>query len=268
MGTIFEFSSYKEFVRSWIANSASGSRGQYRKLAEAIRIHTTTVSQIFQGDKDVTLEQARDLTDYLGLSKLEARYFMALVQWERAGSASLKAYFRDEVESIRTQSKEIKNRIVAGKKLSEAERATFYSQWYYAAIHLLTEIPAYQTPETIVEATGLSLKRVRQVLEFLVSAGMCDEKQGRYVPASIRTHVEKDTPLASRHHSNWRVKAIEHFELLQNNELAFTAPLTISAEHVPEVHALILQLIEKVSGLVASSPSEKLYCLNIDWFRP
>ncbi|MCM2279630.1 MAG: DUF4423 domain-containing protein, partial [Oligoflexia bacterium] len=237
----------------------------YRKIAHALRIHTTTVSQIFQGTKDLTLEQAQAATEYFGLSKLEARYFMTLVQLERAGSANLKTYFTEEAAAIRVQSQEVKNRVLAGKKLSDSDRAIFYSHWYYSAISLLTEIEAYRSPEAIAQITGLRLKRVREALAFLTSVGICIEKSGRYFPGETRTHIEKESPLASRHHANWRLRAIQAHENLGKEEIAFTAPLTLSRAHAKEAQALILQLIESISRIVAPSPSEELYCLNIDW---
>jgi uncharacterized protein (TIGR02147 family) len=267
MRSIFDYRSYKSFVQDWVKSSPTGSRGQYRRFAEALRMHTTTVSQIFQGEKDLTLEQAKEATEYFGLSKFEARYFMTLVQHDRAGSASLRAYFNEEAEALRAQSKEIKNRVVKGKSLSEAERAEFYSQWYYTAISLLTGVEGFQTPETIAQATGLSLKRVRQVLQFLAKAGLCVEENGRYSPGQMRTHVEKDSPLAARHHANWRLRAIESYEGMGSEELGFTAPVTLSLEDAREVQALLLQLIENVSKIVAPSPSEELYVLNLDWLR-
>ncbi len=267
MVSIYEFKSYKEYVREWVASAPSGRRGQYLKMAKAVRVHTTTMSQIFQQDKDLTLEQAHLLTDHLGLNALESRYFMNLVQMGRAGTADLVSYFANEARILKDESELVKNRVVKGEKLSSAQRATFYSQWYFAAIHLLTDIPSLQTPEALSTATGLSLKRVREVLEFLESSGLCTISDGRYRPSQLRTHIEKGSPLAARHHTNWRLHSIESIETMTERDLAFTAPLTISAPDAGKIKSLILKFIEDATAVVADSPSEECFCLNIDWFK-
>jgi uncharacterized protein (TIGR02147 family) len=265
--TVYEFNSYKEFVREWVRTADGGPRGQYLKMAKSIRVHTTTISQIFQQEKDLTLEQAHLLTDHLGLNALESRYFMSLVQMGRAGTADLKSYFANEAKLLKAESELIKNRVVKGERLSAAQRAIFYSQWYYAAIHLLTDIPDLQTPEALSAATELSLKRVREVLEFLENSGLCTVVEGRYKPSQLRTHIDKGSPLAARHHTNWRLRSIESIETMTERDLAFTAPLTISAGDAGKIKSLILQFIEDATAVIADSPSEEGYCLNIDWFK-
>ncbi len=267
MVSVYDFKSYKEFVREWVRTATGGPRGQYLKMAKSIRVHTTTISQIFQQDKDLTLEQAHLLTDHLGLNTLESRYFMNLVQIGRAGTADLKSYFANEAKLLKAESELIKNRVFKGEQLSAEQRATFYSQWYYAAVHLLTDIPELQTPEALSVATGLSLKRVREILEFLENSGLCRVVEGRYQPSQLRTHIDKGSPLAARHHTNWRLRSIESIETLTDRDLAFTAPLTISAKDAGEIKSLILKFIEDATGVIADSPSEEGYCLNIDWFK-
>jgi len=66
---------------------------------------------------------------------------------------------------------------------------------------------------------------------------------------------------------NWRIKAIEKHPRLSSDELAFSAPLTLAESEIPEIKKLCLDLIQEISNKVATSPSEKLACINIDWFR-
>ena len=105
------------------------------------------------------------------------------------------------------------------------------------------------------------------MLEFLVSVGLCTEAEGEYQVGVSRTHIEKGSVLTNRHHSNWRLKAIEHFERLGSEELAFTAPLTISERDAKAVYSELLESVARISERVSKSNSEKLYCLNIDWFE-
>ena len=101
MSAIFEFEDYKKFVQSWIKASPSGGHGKYREIAKALSAHTTTISQVFNGEKDLTIEQAHLMAEFLGFNALETRYFLLLVQLERAGTHRLKLYYKKEIGEVR-----------------------------------------------------------------------------------------------------------------------------------------------------------------------
>jgi uncharacterized protein (TIGR02147 family) len=264
--SIFDFNDYKEFVIHRIRNMPQQGRGQFRQIALHLRIHTTMVSQVFRGSRDLSPEQGCELAEYLGLSELEADYFLRLIEKNRAGTEKLRARLSKELAAIREKALQLQHRLPAGKKLDERDRAVFYSQWYYQAIRLLTSIPGAQKPEVIARSLNLPLGRVREVLAFLVAVGLCTETNDVYQMGAARTHIEKASPLASRHHTNWRLKAIEHFEHVGANELAFTAPMTLSESDASQVHKRLIEFIEWATALATQSSSESLYCFNVDWF--
>ena len=83
-----------------------------------------------------------------------------------------------------------------------------------------------------------------------------------------RTHIEKESLLVSRHHSNWRQKAMERFDLLNHEEeLCFTFPLSLSKDTSKKVHKELIEFIAKINSMVMDSESEVGACLNIDWIR-
>jgi hypothetical protein len=82
-----------------------------------------------------------------------------------------------------------------------------------------------------------------------------------------QNYVRASSPLVKRHHVNWRLKAIEHYEKLSDSELGFTAPLTISKKDFDIVREEILKFIQDLSKRVEKSDSEIVACLNIDWFK-
>ena len=76
---IFDTENYKKFVKNRIKSMPNNGRGQYKAISQALGIHTTMVSQIFNGSKDLNPDQAYELCDFLGLVGLEVDYFLALV---------------------------------------------------------------------------------------------------------------------------------------------------------------------------------------------
>jgi transcriptional regulator with XRE-family HTH domain len=90
--TIFEFDDYKKFVDSRIKDYPSGGRGVFKLMAEAMKVPRSTLSQVFNGERDLTFEQAIDLAGFLELSSLETDFFMALVERSRAGNPRLRSF--------------------------------------------------------------------------------------------------------------------------------------------------------------------------------
>lgn len=267
MMKIFEFSDYKEFVKKMILLRPNGGRGEYRKLAEHLYMHTTLISQIFNGDRDLSGEQGCALAEYFGLSELETEYLISLIELSRAGSARLKKFYQDRINALRERGLQVEARLPPSKVLSDEQRGIFYSQWYYSAIRLICSITGFQRPELIAETLGVKLSRTREVLSFLVSANLCKEVGGNYTLTEARTHTSRSSSFAGRHHANWRLQAIEKFEIMRVEDIAFTAPLTISRAGAEKIRSQLMAMIEQVSQTVSSSDSEELYCLNLDWFR-
>ena len=176
MASIFEFTDYRLFIREHFASLPKAGYGQARKLAGALNIHSTLVSQVLQGIKSFTLEQAAEASRFLSLTEMETDYFLILVQMDRAGSPYLKRQLSRQIESLQKRSKELSNRLTATAKLSEEQRAVFYSSWTYAAVRQLTAIEGFQTIDSIGSRLGLSRKALHEIVDFLVASGLCKKR--------------------------------------------------------------------------------------------
>jgi uncharacterized protein (TIGR02147 family) len=213
-------------------------------------------------------EYAQGICEYFGLSETEVEYFLTLVQADRAGTEKLKKIYKRQAERIREKGRRLENRLPKGKVLSEADKAVFYSEWYYSGIRLLTSVSGFQSPEIIASHLGLPIGLVNQVLSFLVATGLCLERaNGKFELGPKRTFLENDSRLIGRHHANWRNRAIEQYPKLAAKEFAFTAPISISEKAFLQVRSDLANVVERISQLVATDEPEKLVCLNIDWLE-
>jgi hypothetical protein len=132
---------------------------------------------------------------------------------------------------------------------------------------LVTAIPGCHTREVIAKKLGLSLSTVNKTLEFLLSIGLCIESDGKIKPGLANTHLGADSPLIGVHHQNWRVKGLERMGQVLPSELFLTLPATLTEKDVLKLRMMIVEFIEKFIGVIDTSKSEVLYCLNIDWFN-
>jgi uncharacterized protein (TIGR02147 family) len=264
---LFESTDYRIYVRERLAALPNGGRGEYRKIAKHLKMHTTLVSQVFTGRKNLTSEQGQLLCDHLGLSSLESEYFLRLVDLHRAGTASLRSFLQKQLEKIKRQSLLVTNRIPTATELSSSEKAIFYSSWHYSAIRLLTDIPGFQDVSSIASRLGLSLARTSEILDFLVHHGLCRRQREKFILGPNNTHLSAESALVFRHHHNWRQRVLAHAEELAPHELMFTGPLTVSQENMTHIRNRLLELIGEISKTVKKSSSEQLAYLGIDWLE-
>lgn len=264
---LFDAPGYREFVVQTVRALPKGGRGEYLKIAAHLSIHTSTLSQVLAGTKNLTLDQACALGDYFGLGELETQYLLHLVEFERAGTPRLRATLTREMEKLKAQSTQL-SAVVPGKRaLSEGEKATFYSNWFYPGIWALTSIPGSQTREAISRVMGLPRDLVNRVVEFLLQTGLCQEQGGLLRPGTTYVHLEADSPFIGRHHASWRLKAMERHPVLTETEIAYSSPMSLSHEDAKKIRKLVIEWVEQVNRIRDPSPCEALYCLNVDWVR-
>ena len=161
----------------------------------------------------------------------------------------------------------MKNRLHFEKSLSREDQITYYSQWYYTAIHIALAVPRLHTKEALARAFTLPVSKVSQVLEFLITRGLAQEEKGRYSIGSVRFHLENDSPMISKHHANWRVKAIQSLERDDRSELHYSSAITIAESDVPKVREALIKAIESVREIISPSKDETVYCYALDLFR-
>lgn len=264
---VFETDDYKAFVHQKLKASAGKGHGQYSRIAEHLGIHTSMVSQIFNGPKHLTFDQACGMCSYFGFTDLETDYFVALVQMERAGNHEARKKCERELTQLKTRASSLKDRITKDVVLDEADNAMFYSQWFYTATKLICSIPGNHSPEIIAEKLGVSLHQINRALEFLLAKGLCVEQGGKIKPGPANTHLGADSPLVGRHHQNWRVKGFENMGDLKPSELFLTMPATLKVEDALLLRKKIVEFIDEFVKVIDTSKGETMYCLNIDWFN-
>ena len=267
MMKIIDYSDYKAYIRDLISSLPKRVRGQYLKLAGLLNVHSSMISYIFKGESELSIEQAVLVAEEYNLSTLEKDYFMTMVQKSRAGTVKARQYFDEQLKEKKKRFLNLQERVLNTTVLSEKDQAIFYSQWYFAAIHILTAVGGFDHPKIISEMLGIDIAKVIDALDFMARTGLCTFDGSRYSYGITKTYVGRDSHFVGRHHSNWRLKAMQGYDRLTHDELAYTCPTAISPEDFKKIREEIARLIEKFNQIVDPSPAEELVCLNIDWFK-
>ena len=150
--------------------------------------------------------------------------------------------------------------------LSEQDRYVYFSSWQYTAIHIALSVPAFQTVEALTKHLSFPPKRVTEILKFLVRSGLAIEKKGRFEPGHSWIHLEKDSPLATKNHVNWRLQSLRALESQADSDLHYTSGISASKEDVYRIKAILVKAMEEVRAIIAQSTPEQACGLLIDLF--
>lgn len=263
---IYDHDDYRAFLSSRMTAAPKRGRGLRGQLAQFIGCQPTFVSHVFAGRYDFSLEQAEATCRFFDLSDDESRYFLLLVSATRAGTASLKAFYENEIKVARNSALAVKKVIGDREELSDEDRARYYQSWHYAAIHMLLTIPHFETIDQISAAMKLPKNLVTDVIKFLTSIGLIRREGISYEVVTDLVHLDNTKPQIYQHHANLRHKAVDHLAAQTSEDLFFSTFLTISKADIPQVKQKLLNAIQGSAELIQNSPSESLCGLNIDFF--
>jgi len=263
--TVFEYNEYKQCVNDWVQSQPKAGYGVYSRIAQHLGTNSVVISQVFKGDRDLNLEQAAKLCEFMNLGTLETDYLLLLVQNGKAGTPGLKKILTRQLGEIRNRGQAIKNR-VKHEQLTDQDKALFYSNWYFIATWLAATIPQYSNVRNLSKHFRVPEPVLTEVLDFLLDKGLLVRKGANFDFGVNVTHVPHDSPYVNKHHLNWRMKALQAMDQRREANLHYSAPMAMSQEIRTKVREEIVQLIQKTTKKVADSPSETLACLTIDFF--
>ncbi len=262
--SIFEFVDYKLYLREQLPTRGD-KRGCRRRLAERIRCKPSFVTQVLNGKVHFSLEHVIEIDRFFSHSPQESQYFMLMAHHGRAGSRRLESFFLEQMELVRQERSRVTNQVDA-HRLPDQVIQRYYSSWIYSAAHVLLMIPGGQTPEQMERRLHLPRETVVQIVGFLRSAGLIEEKGGRLLSTSRRVHLNDDSLMIANHHTNWNLRAAASLASTDPADLHYSGPITLSRHNAQRVRAMLLQFIRDLDPILAETEEEAVYALSIDLF--
>jgi uncharacterized protein (TIGR02147 family) len=249
-----------------VLKPSGASRGLRSRLSEFLGVQSAFISQSINGSTHFSLEHAHKISEFLDHNTEESHFFMLLVQHDRAGTHGLKKYYLGQIEDFQLERRKIQERIKVREGLDSESRQTYYSAWYYAAVHILLSIPEMQSKSALVKRLRLSPKVIGEVLEFLVSIGLAERTGDRYQIGSRRIHVGEGSPMLSKHHVNWRLQSMRALETPSNEDLHYSSVISLSRKDAKFIRESMVHLLEKVEPVLQASVEEEVYSMLLDFF--
>ncbi|MFN8789820.1 MAG: DUF4423 domain-containing protein [Bdellovibrionales bacterium] len=263
---VFEFSSYKSYLKALEQEQKPLVRGFRSRLAEVLECQNAYISQVLNTHTNFSLEQGLKVSLYLKLNELETRYFLLLIELARAGTPELREHFQKDLDQVRAKYLNIQGHIKEAHQLSIEDQSRYYSSPYFAALHVLVTIPQFRTPEKMARALSLPLPLVEEVLRFLLSSGLITQKVGAFLPGPTQIHLSKDSPLIRQHHSHWRLHAVQSLSRNLDHGIHYATVSSLSREDAEKLKAKFVTLIQDYVETVKPSREEDLYNFNLDFY--
>ena len=265
--SVYEYERYKPFINELIQAKGSEGRGTKKSLANALNCQSPFISQVLSGDLDFNHDQAFACARFFGLNQDETEYFMLLVSLAKASTPDLKRFYLESLESKREVHRQIMGRMKIKKSLKTENQIIYYSSWVYSAVHMALTIPEVRTREALAKKMKLSLESIDQILNFLVESGLAQKTGIHFEPTDQWYHLDKSSPMISKHHTNLHIKAIQSLDSPMKRDLHYSAFFTCSKKDLGLIEELILKTLSEFNELVKPSKEEELAAINLSLFQ-
>ena len=263
--SIYEFRDYREYLKSALPVRGP-SRGARNRLAEALRCQKGFVSQVLSGLAHFSLEHGTKIAEFLKLDSNEGEFFLLLLHLGRAGSKDLEKFYDKRIKAILEARRQIKERVRGRSDLNASEQMTYYSSWHFTAVHMCLLIPDLRTKRAMSAFLGIQPGAVSRVLDFLLNCGLAHQKGDEFISGSARLHLPADSPLVAKHHTNWRMRAIESLDHVRESDLHYSLVMSVSKEAAEEIRSTLLKAIQETEPILKEAEDKTVYALNMDLF--
>ena len=264
--SVFDCEDYRSYLLSRLG--AAGKRTGLRSQACAeLGCHSTYLSQVLCGKTEISLEYAEAFNKFFRHSADEGNFFLLLLLRDRAGSTSLKERFQKQIEDIRKSRSTLKKRLVDSGDVSISDQNQFYGTWLYGALHILVTLPHLKTKPQLAEALGVSEAKASQAIDFLERIGLLVTTKSGYQIGTRHVHLNADSLLIAKHHTNWRFHAIQSLESASSDDLHYSGAVSLSKVAALTIRENLLRAFQENMRLVRDAKEEVAYVYNFDFYR-
>lgn len=266
MDSVFSAKNYKEYLKK-IIDLNHEERGFQARMAEAAGCQPSYLSQVLKGKVDLLPDHSVGIAKFLQLSNLESDMLHTLIQKDRARMKDYQVYLQQKIEKLKETRNLLQERLNV-QKASKSIEHFYYSSWYWSAIHISTSISSLQTPENLSKRFGLSIAKIRTILETLQKYNLVEYTNGRWIFHKPAGHLSRDSAMTELNHAHWRQRAILNVQSDDADAVHYTSVLTIKPDDFIRIRDTLIQAISDSRKISDPSPSEEIYCLTLDFFKP
>lgn len=260
---IFLYLSYLEWMKA-IAEKNRGQRGYHKAMSTAAGCQPSFLSQVFRSKTHLTPDQAAGLSEFWAFTVDETEFFLSLVHFERSGSKVYRRLLKEKMEALRLANSQVGTRIQHRGTIQLELQARYYSDWYWAIIHIMTSVEKYQDPSRISGILGLDLEHVLRVLKELRTMNLVQQDGHRWTIGSNQLHLDRGSPFHVVNQKNFRHFIQNSLSREKEQDLHYCAAYGLSAKSYVTIREMLLNLISAANKEVLASKEEHAACITLD----
>ncbi len=264
--SVFDYKSYKSYILDALEVEKYIRGSTQKNLAEALRCQPAYVSQVLNGSPQFSLEQAEDTNGFFEHSNEEAEFFLLLVQHERAGTTRLRKRVKQQIDRVLEGRLILRKRVDIQATLPLETQLRYYSSWHYAAVHVAISVPGLTTKSALTKELNIPPAKLNEVIEFLIQAGLITDEHGIFRQGVSRIFLGSDSPMISKHHANWRMKAIDACDRARADDLHLSTVVSLSQADFETLREQLVRSINDMRAVIKESKEERVACLAVDFF--
>jgi uncharacterized protein (TIGR02147 family) len=252
---------YRLVLRQWLdERKARNARFSLRAFSQKIGISHSTLSQIFKGERNLSVQTAQRITNQLKLSADEKELFILKVRLESANPAERKELEAKVLEIERFRS---------APALS-AESTGVLANWLSFAVFSICQMnwPGTTAAE-MSKMLEIPLPQVQEALENLIAKGLLRSDGKGYViverqlfnPESIMEILRLHGEILRHHTKAFSRDNPERF-------ISWTETIPFASEQMKEAEEITIEYIRRMTGLVekarqAGMKTGELFILSV-----
>ncbi len=252
---------YRLVLRQWLdERKARNARFSLRAFSQKIGISHSTLSQIFKGERNLSVQTAQRITTHLKLTPDEKEVFLLKVKFESANPS--------ERKEIETKLLEIE-RFRSAEYLS-SESTELLSDWLSYAVFSICQMNwANTTAAELSKMLELPLPKVSETLEKLVAKGLLRPDGKGFIiverqmfnPESVQDILRLHGEILRHHTKAFARDNPDRF-------ISWSESLPFAREQMKEAEEITTEYMRKMTGLVekarqAGTPADEIYILSV-----
>lgn len=143
----------------------------------------------------------------------------------------------------------------------------YYSSWVNSAIHMLAGLEEMNSASDIANRINVPTAQITETLELLRKMKLIKKEKNHWKTVNGHTHLSRENPMTSVHHSSWRQRANLNCSLSETEGIHYTSIQSHSYIDFEKLNNILMQAMDESRKSIQHSPDEDVSCICIDLFR-
>ncbi len=263
---LYKFNNTSSYLKHIAQNQNKPNRGMQSRLAEAAGCSKPHFSLVMKERAFLTPDQAYGVCQYLGLSKMEQKYFELILSHERASNKKYKDYLKQEIKKYKIKATKLIHKTENNNptELSSEDLFLYYSDWIYSAVHIATSIPHYQSIKKLKSFFHLDSKKINEIIDYLNKIKLIKQDGDSVKISNNNMHLDKESKYYKIFSKQWSDKIHELQKNKNLDDFDYTGCFTCDEDAYEQIREEFDHLFEKIQKIVQKSSERKMAVIKIN----